>query len=145
MARDVKHLARRNSPLSSATLQALLRDDDPEYICRWHDADRRTLLHYGACHGRADMCQMLLTAVGLGEAAPDGTRPPSLAQGSTTCGGARLLLAADSRGFTPLHYAASWGHGAAMQALLDSAFADGIATLAQVCRGKRTRVTIDGL
>ena len=78
-----------------------------QFVIGWHDEVGRGLIHYAACHGRPELCRLLLD--------PQFTSPKQIAP---------LAAAKDSRGFTPLHYAASWGHAESMAVLLDAADAE---------------------
>jgi ankyrin repeat protein len=93
-------------------LNDMLVNDDATFVLGWRDADQRGLLHYAACHGREQLCRLLLN-------------PPAAATDVTPGLRAESAASADRRGFTPLHYAASWGHAGAMAALLDSCTAAG--------------------
>jgi ankyrin repeat protein len=107
----VKGIAQRGG---DEELGALLACDDSAFVLGWRDAEGRGLIHYSACHGRASLCELLLL-------------PANSSASAAQC--AACASSIDKRGFTALHYAASWGHTDAMVALLDLSPGDAAARL----------------
>jgi ankyrin repeat protein len=101
---SLKNVARRGG---EEVLRNLLTHDDARFVLGWHDEVGRGLIHYAACHGRPELCRLLLD--------PKFTSPEEVAT---------IASGKDGRGFTALHYAASWGHTESMAVLLDTADAE---------------------
>ena len=101
---SLKNVARRGG---GEVLRHLLTHDDAQFVIGWHDEVGRGLIHYAACHGRSELCRLLLD--------PQFTSVEQIVA---------IASGTDARGFTPLHYAASWGHTESMAVLLDAADAD---------------------
>ena len=98
---SIKNIARRGG---EQALKDLLSRDDAQFVLGWHDEVGRKLIHYAACHGRPELCSLLLD--------PQYTSVEEVAA---------IASGVDKRGFTPLHYASSWGHVASMAVLLEAA------------------------
>ena len=93
-----------------SVLRNLLENDDPHFVLGWKDEVSRGLIHYASCHGRPELCRLALD--------------PRYSSASAVRESAAQK---DGRGFTPLHYAASWGHTSTMAVLLDAVADDGAA------------------
>lgn len=99
---SIKNIARRGG---SQALKDLLSRDDAQFVMGWHDEVGRQLIHYAACHGRPELCSLLLDPQYTSASAEEV---------------AAIASSVDKRGFTPLHYASSWGHVESMAVLLEA-------------------------